>query len=188
MKLYNLIDDFFNKYNKNMIESIDNMSTDPSNKLTRGKMKLFNVNESIDNFNKYLQGYCKYKIDNKDNPEASSQDTIMEAVDKFINDNKPKEVDIKYTDVSDNISKYLENINTTIDNINNVTSSMVENNINNNDIACINKIVDDFTNTFVECIDDNMDRILWASGYNSRQKLKHVKENANVKKEQEIFI
>jgi len=66
MKIDSAIKTFYEKYNREAIQSIDNISNDYGLNISDSIIKAFNINESFDKFKTYLEGYTSYKINNKD--------------------------------------------------------------------------------------------------------------------------
>lgn len=171
MKIDSAIKDFSEKYDRDAIQSIDNISKDYALKISESTIKVFNLVESFDIFSKYLKGYSTYKLENVNNPESSSQDTIKESVKKFIDTKIFTETEIKYSALPSFIKGYFEGVNLLIETVDNIKRNMIDCDVDSEDIGDINEFVDMFMDKFNESFYPTMDRILWASGYNSKKKL-----------------
>lgn len=182
MKIDSAIKGFYEKYNRDMIMSIDSVSKDHSLVLTEAKMKLSNIQESFEMFNQYLKGYAGYVVENKNNPKASPQDVIRETVDKFISNELFKESEVKYPDLPKFVQSYVEGINTILETVDTIKSYLTEADVQTESISDVNDFVDKFIDRLNESFDSDMNKILWASGYNSSQRI-----FGNHKKERPVF-
>lgn len=185
MKLDNAIKIFIERYNRDIIQSIDNISKDYALNISDSKIKVFNLNESFNIFNEYIKGYASYKIENVNNPNASSQDTIKESVKKFIDNNIFKEECIKYSELPSFITGYANGINLLNETVDNIKRDMADSDVDQEHIGDINEFCDMFIDKFHESFDPAMDKILWASGYNSRKK---IFENNDNKLKAPVFL
>lgn len=178
MKIDSAIKAFSERYNRDMITSIDTISREKGLVLNGATMKLSNLKESFEMFNEYLKGYAWYMVENKENPNASPQEVIRETVDKFISDELFKESNVKYTDLPQFVQSYVEGVNTILETIDSIKSSMSDAEVVTEAVSDVNDFIDSFMTRLDESFTNDMDRILWASGYNSAQKLfgKHKKE------------
>lgn len=177
MKIDSAIKAFSEKYDREAIQSIDAISNDYSLKISNSTIKAFNLNEGFDIFSQYLKGYASYKVENVSNPEATSQDVIKESVKKFIDTQIFKEANIKYTELPLFITGYINGVHKLTETVDSIKRDMTDNNIDAEHIGDINEFTDMFMNKLHESFDPTMDRILWASGYNAKQRL--VKGNTD---------
>lgn len=182
MKIDSAIKDFSEKYDRNAIESIDNISKDYALNISESTIKVFNLTESFNMFSQYLKGYASYKVENLSNPEASSQEVIKESVKKFIDTKLFKEADIRYSELPSFITGYIAGIDALCETVDDVKRIMTDGNVAAEDIGDINEFADMFMDKLHESFDPAMEKILWASGYNSKKKLfeKTSKEKAPV--------
>ena len=171
MLIDNALTKFALTYSESAINSILDISKELGLKHHGMKIKLFNIQESFNSFIEFLSGYSKYKIENKTNEEATPQEVIMEHTNNFIS-TLFKEEEVPYDKIPSFVESYLENVNTILELIDNVKKEMFEFDIDGSEIGAINEMVDNFMIKLHESFDPSMNRILWATGYNSKQKLK----------------
>ena len=181
MKIDNAIKTFMEKYNREAIQSIDEVSKDYALNISDSKIKAFNLNESFNIFNQYIRGYANYKIENVNNPNASTRDTIKESVEKFVNTQIFKETYLKYSELPSLITDYTNGINLLIETVDQIKSDMIDADINQEDIGDINEFTDLFIDKLHESFYPTMTRILWASGYKSKNKLYNKDSNSTPK-------
>jgi hypothetical protein len=183
MKLDSAIKIFLEKYDEFAIASIEAISKDIS--LTNNKRYIvgFNITESFDKFIEFIDGYAKYKIENMDNPEASSHDNIINHTNNFIESKLFNESNILYADLPVIIKGYIKGIKQLIETVDNAKGTMLESGVDTNSIATVNDFVDTFLENFHFYYDPMMENVLWATGYNTKIRLS--KRN---KKEVPIFI
>ena len=76
-------------------------------KINNATIKVFNLAESFDTFNKYLEGYASYKINNvdKENNTETNTDTV-EKMNKKNEKIEEKSIKIEPLDDSDEIEGY----------------------------------------------------------------------------------
>ena len=183
MKIDKAIQNFVESYNEDMISYIDNLSNDRSLILTESKISLVDIKDSFDKFNNYLEGYKSYL---KDTPSEKipSKNSIYESVKTFINEELMKETNILYENVDEYVKSYIEEINTTINHVDELKSQMMSDNINLEYVGNVNDFVDMFIEKMEEKFNESMDKLNTASGYKTRQML-----NGNYeKKEKEKII
>lgn len=165
---------FSEKYDEEAIKSIDEISSDRSLKIGESTIKVFNIKESFDMFSSYLKGYGEYKISNKNNEDISPQEIIRESVSNFINGNLFVEEYIPYEKLPIFIESYIQGINEIIKVSNDIKTAMMEAGVYMEDIGDVNDFCDEFIDKFHESFDPCMDRILWASGYNYKKRMKEI--------------
>lgn len=184
MKIDNAIETFIKKYDNEAIKSIDEVANDKNLKLTDQKIGVFNLKEGVDNFEKYLEGYCGYKIDNISNEKATPHKMICERTISYIGELfSPKEV--PYSDLTDFVKSYTEGIKSLIGTIDSIKSKMIESDVPSDEIGCINEFADVFMDTLDKSFYEAMDRILWASGYNAHKALSNINPSS---KKKPIFL
>ena len=182
------INNFFEKYDREAMETIDELSKEFGLNVNDHKILVFNMKESFQLFNEYINGYADYKIKNINNDNASPQYIIRETVDKFITENIFKEVSIKYNELPDFIQSYINGIKSLNETVNNLKHKMIENDVDAECIGDVNDFCDAFMIKLHESFDPCMDRILWASGYNFRKRLVKPSDNIPVKPQSPIFL
>lgn len=181
MKIDNAIKIFSEKYDRDAIQSIDNISNEYGLLINESTIKTFNMCEAFNIFNKYLEGYASYKIENINNPEATSQDLIKESVEKFINTQIFKETSSKYNELPNFITEYINGIESLCETVDNVKISMIDNDVLADYVGDVNEFTDIFIDKLHESFYPTMDRILWASGYNSKKRLEDNKDKVKTK-------
>lgn len=176
------VKEFMEKYNREAIESIDKISENYGLNINNYKIKLFNLKESFDKFQQYIKGYASYKVENLNNEKASPQNAITERTHIFINDGIIEPKEFKYSELPSFVESYVNGINTLLETIDEVKELMTDGNVDQSAIGDINEYVDLFMTKINESFEPAMDKILWASGYNSRQALLNKKRNKNIEK------
>lgn len=176
MLIDNAIENFFLKYNRESMEYIDNLSSDLGLTTRSYKIKLFDIKESFDRANQYLQEYASYHVMYKDHPARSSKDVIFEAANKFVRNDICLEYDYKYADVSKFVQSYIEGVNTLLITIDECKSKMIDNDVAFEAVGDINDICDMFMTRINESFESSMDKLLMASGYTNAQRFKKSRE------------
>lgn len=171
MRIDNAIKAFSEKYNREAFQSIDAISNDYGLRISNSTIKGFNLVESFNIFSQYLKGYASYKVENVNNPDATTQDVIKESVKKFIDTQIFKECNIKYGDLPQFVTGYVDGVKTLIETVDNIKRDMTDSSIDAEHIGDINEFADMFMDKLHESFDPTMDRILWASGYNGKVRL-----------------
>lgn len=184
MKTDTAIQEFLEKYDREAISSINELSTEYGLRINRVPIKVFSIKEGFDNFQAYLRGYSSYKMSNHNNEKASPQEVIKEAVDKFIDTQLFVEKDTTYDMLGEFIESYINGIKGLNETVDSIKRDMMESGVVcQEDIGDVNEFVDKFMDKLHESFDPTMDRILWASGYNSRKAIFGRK-----KKEEPVFL
>lgn len=171
MKLDREVRSFIEKYDREAMQCIDELCSDFGIGIKKIGTQGFNVNESIDIFNQYLHGYMQYKLENKNNENATNQDTIKESVKTFIDQNIFKEQFIPYKEMTGVIKSYLENIKSLSESVDEIVGTMMENDIDQESIGDVSEFAEMFLDEFHKRFDPLMENVVIASGYATRQKL-----------------
>ena len=187
MKLDKAINEFMEKYDENAINSIDELSSNIGLRENRISIKLFNLKESFDNFNKYLTQYADYKIKNINNSNASSRENIKVATERFMDNMICKESEIPYGEISEFVKSYLTGVNTLLKTVDNIKDLMESNGVDYESIGDVNDYCDNFIDKINESFEPAMHRILWASGYNGRHNSAEPIYKINNKKKVEFI-
>jgi hypothetical protein len=185
MKIDSALKVFSEKYDRGAIQSIEDISNDFGLVTQKRTIKGFNIKEGFEDFQDFLSKYAKYKIENMNNPKATSQSLICERVEKNINEELFKENEILYNDLPTFVESYISGVQLLTTKADEIKQSMFESGVDSDSIGDVNNFVD----TFIERLDQSftpaMDRILWASGYNSKMKLS---KRTNGVKNKAVFL
>ena len=171
MKIDSAIKEFTEKYDQEMLESIDRVSKELGYEVNGYTVPAFNLNEAVTSFVSFLEGYGDYKVKNINNEKAESQEKILEQTENFIKEGCFKEAAIKYPDIPDFIKGYVESIKILLDTTDKVKSYMSEADVNPTYVGDVNQMVDQFTEAMQDRFYPVMEKMLWASGYNARRAL-----------------
>jgi len=191
MKIDSALTIFSERYDREAIASIEELSKDIGLIQQGAKIKAFNIQEGFNTFMDAITGYGLYKTENVNNEEASPQEKIVEHVNSFITglfnetteNGEPVEILIK--DIPLFVEAYLTNIPKVIETVDKVKEHLLEAGIDEEYIGDINNFVDNFMVRLHESFDPTMDKILWASGYNAKVGLRNAVPN---KKEIPVFV
>ena len=179
MKIDNALNLFTERYDREAIESIEKISNEYGLNIHKAELDLFNIQESFDQFTKYITAYANYVVENVNNPKASSE-SISYSVNKFISDQLFKESKVRYSDLPSFIESYVNGINTLNLAITEAKNIILDCDDADNEYAGdINEYVDVFMDHLEESFTPAMNKILWASGYNSKQILSGKQKNHN---------
>ena len=172
MILDTAINDFLNRYNREMIQSIEDMSKGIGYRENNFTMPAFDMKSAFSKFETFLCGYADYKIKNINNPNAVDQDTILENSKTFIDKETITDCAIKYPELPQFIADYLNGIKCLTDTCCKVKCDMEH--TEGLDHAYIGA-VDDIVTYFVEKVQAAfypvMDNMVTASGYRSNELL-----------------
>lgn len=171
MKTDSAIKEFTEKYNREMIESIDSLSNRTGYKENKLTMPVVNLTEATHNFDVFMRGYADYKKKHIGDTSLSNEE-IFENTNAFIN--KPDmftEDKVLIVNLPGYIQSYLESVDTISKTADDIKSDMTESGVDMESIGAVNGFVDSFVERMQEQFYPVMDRILWASGYNARQRL-----------------
>lgn len=177
MKIDSALVAFTESYDREAIQSIDEISKDDTLRMSTigGKhmsLKLFNINESCGYFNDWLKGYASYKVNFKGDPKSSSQDVIKESVTKMLESSTMfAEKDVRYPELPAFVEGYVNGVKTLLETVDVVKSTMTEAGVDPEAVGDVNDFCDQFMTKLDESFHESMNKILWASGYNSRKKL-----------------
>lgn len=168
MKIDNAIKVFTEKYDEEAMRYIDELSSEIGLKHHGFGMKGIALQESFDKFSEYLEGYGNYKVKNMNNPNASTQDAIRSATEKFINESVFHEKKLKYCDSNKFVASYIEGVQHLLGKVDEVKNAMTEAGVDPEAIGDINS----FTDRFMERVDSLfypiMESLMKASGYTGK--------------------
>jgi hypothetical protein len=186
MKIDSALQKFSEKYDRAAIQSIENISKDFGLVSQKETIKGFNIKEGFEDFQDFLTKYAKYKTENMDNPKATPQSMICERVETNTKEEIFKESQMLYNEIPSFVEAYLSGVQHLTATADSVKKSMFESGVDGNSIGDVNGFVDVFMDRLHESFDQTMDRILWASGYNSQVKLS--KPKVIVEKVKPVFL
>lgn len=175
--------EFFENYNEEAMQSIDNISKEYGLVINEKTIHLFNIEDAFNTFNQYLEGYCDYVIKNQNNENSSSRETICESAKKFINEGVFNESDVLYKDTPDFVKSYIEGIDKTSENIDKLKERMFESGVDNDMIGDISTFSDLFMESMNKYFTESMNKLLTASGY----KYKHREDKKTPKPKVEFL-
>lgn len=188
MKIDKSLKEFTERYNKEMLESVDAMSKELGYRVNNYKMVATNINESVGDFKTFLEGYADYKIKELKEGTQLTQEKIMEQTKDFIDQTLFKEAAVPYPELPNFIRSYTEGIKTIIDTTNNVKRLMTEAGVDATYVGDVNTMVDQFSEKMDNQFHAVMEKVLWASGYNSRQRLSKAETAKRKDNQKPVFI
>lgn len=175
MKIDSALRDFSERYDREAIQSIDNISKDFGLVNQKRTIKGFNIKEGFEDFQDFLSKYAKYKIENVNNPKATPQSMICERVETNIREEIFKETQMLYDELPVFVESYLSGVQQLRDQSDDIKQVMFEADIDPNVIGNVNEFVDVFMDRLHESFHPRMHDILWASGYNGKKRLSKPK-------------
>lgn len=184
----NAIKEFTEKYDREAIASIDELAGEIGLKKAGFTIKTFNIKESFNQFSKYLEQYGEYKAKYKDDPKASPREVIYESTKTFMDNDLFLLAEMKYEELPDFVSGYIEGCNALIETVETVKSSMRNNEIDMESVGDVSEFADMFMEKMNERFHESMDRILWASGYKSKQRLSKHNNTPKVSEPKPVFL
>ena len=171
MKTDSAVKEFTEKYNREMLESIDELSNRRGYKENKLTMPVVNLTEATHKFDIFMRGYADYKKKHIDG-DSLSNDQIFENTNTFINDPGMFTEDaIMITNLPGYIKTYFESVNTIGSMADEIKNDMTESGVDLESVGAVNGFVDSFMERMQGKFYPVMDQILWASGYNARQRL-----------------
>ena len=189
MKIDSAIKEFTEKYDHEMIESIDGLTRELGYSANGYTMPVFAIKESVDAFVTFMEGYADYKIKHSDDKDAISQEKILEQTSEFIDKQCFAEKTITYPEVSSYVKEYIDSIKILSDTTNKVKAQMMDESVDPEYVGDVNSMIDEFTEKMQSKFYPVMEKMLWASGYNARRRLARAgKETANKSNPAPIFI
>lgn len=171
MKIDNAIKLFSEKYDREAMQSIERISSEIG--LTNNDYSIngFNMNHAFSSFKEYLDGYGKYKEKTIAVQPVMPVDAIRKNVNKFLDEEVIKEENVKYSELPKFITGYIEGIESLSNMVDPLKSRMLTAGVDHESVGLVNEFVDLFMDRLQESFEPVMDKILWASGYNSKKKL-----------------
>lgn len=170
MRIDSAIKLFSEKYDREAIQSIEDISQERGLVLREATIKAFNIHESFDKFSQYLKEYASYKVENCSNVKASPQEVIKESVSSFIGSEVFTECDVKYADLPKFVMDYVAGVSTLSEAVDIAKRIMTEADVDVEAVSDVNEFADRFMDTLHESFDPVMERVLLASGYTNKKK------------------
>lgn len=186
MRIDSALKEFTEKYNQAMFEAVDELSNNFGYNANGYKMCCINITESTEMFEGYLVGYKDYVL--KHPNEVPPHDQILERTNEFIDQNLFKAQAVPYKELPKFIESYVSSIRKITEATESIKSIMEDANIDQEKIGNINAYVDSFIEKMQESFYPCMDKIIWASGYNTRQRLSGTYMKENKSKSKPIFV
>lgn len=178
MRIDNVISEFCEKYDRDAMKSIEDISSEIGLVQNNITIKGFDMNEAFKAYTAYLKGYAEFmelaSVEGSNEAktmENSSKEEVVKSFDKYINSNVIIEEALTYDKLPKFISSFIEGVTTLNEDVNRIKEAMFEADVPKETIGSINDFTDKFIDKVVESMDPVMNEILWASGYNSKKKL-----------------
>lgn len=188
MKIDKSLKEFTERYNKEMLESIDAMSKELGYRVNNYNMVATNMSESVASFKEFLEDYGKHKIEELTKGATFTQEKIMERTNDFINQELFKEAAVPYSKLPEFVTSYIEGVKAIIETTDKVKRDMTEAGVDAEYVGDINEMVDRFSERMDESFNIVMEKMLWASGYNSRQRLSKAGTAKKKDNQKPVFI
>ena len=188
MRIDNVINEFCEKYDRDAMKSIEDISSEIGLVQNNITIKGFNMNEAFKSYTAYLKGYAEFMelaavegSKEAKTMEKSSYDEVAKSFDKYIDTKVINEEALTYDKLPQFISSFIEGVRALNEDVKTIKDCMFEADVPNELIGNVNDYTDKFIDKVVESMDPVMNEILWASGYNSKKKLfTEKKKNATV--------
>lgn len=178
MRIDNVIKEFCEKYDRDAMKSIEDISTEIGLIQNNITIKGFNMNEAFKSYTAYLKGYAEFMelaavegSKEAKTMEKSSKEEVAKSFDKYINTKVINEEALTYDKLPQFISSFVEGVRTLTKDVDTIKDAMFEAEVPNEVIGSVNDYTDKFIDKLVESMDPVMNEILWASGYHSKKKL-----------------
>lgn len=175
-----LIDDavktFLEKYDREAIVSISELSNDRGLKLHEYKIDLFDIEESFNWFNKMLDQWTVYQVRLLTEKTNTTTEKVQSDLNALMDKELIKPKDIKVEDFSNFVESYLTGLKQISSKITDVKENLLSYKVEPKNIGTLDSFADKFLEKVQTEFDKSMDRLLWASGYNSKKKLHSTKK------------
>lgn len=185
MILDTAIPDFLEKYDREAIVSIDNLSKDEALIKKRYKLNLFNITESFKRVNQLINNWNNYNMSKVSNSKEYTFQEAAKDVSNLIETDLIKPKDFQVQEITTFVESYLNGVKDLSNTIEKVKTNLILNKIQGEKIGIINEFADSFMKKANSEFYKSMDKLLWESGYNSRIELL---KKPPVKKEENIII
>ena len=170
MKFDSMISTFVETYDRTVMDYIDRMPSNFGANYKKHTIDLTRIGESCDTFSKWIKGYTQYCIEESNNGNELTPNSMDSVFDRFIHESTMLQVTPHlYKEIPTFVSGYVEGVNHIVDTINECKSSLLENDVDHTMIGRIDEYADKFADMLQESFNEGMDKLLWASGYRSHQ-------------------
>ena len=187
MKIDSMLASFFETYDSEAIESIENVGKNIGYAHNKTKIKGYNFNETFDLFNQYLLGYSKYIKEESDaGRKLRSMDDMKSSFKHFMEDNLFKENDMLITLLPESVSAYLSGVKFTIEAYNEASLNLHEADATSEYYEHLNEMIDAFSDKLESIFNPYMENALRISGYTTNKEL--FGDAKKEKKENPVFL
>ena len=182
-----LIDDavktFLEKYDREAIVSITELSNERGLKLHGYKMDLFDLKESFNWFEKMLDQWTVYQVRALTEKTNTTPEKVQSDLTELMEQELIKPKDIKVQDFASFVESYLTGLKKISNKITDVKENLLSYKVAPQNIGTLDTFADKFLESVQKEFDKSMDRLLWASGYNAKKKLssKKIEEKQIIK-------
>jgi hypothetical protein len=172
MTVKRVLESFFEKYSEEAMTTISKMSGDLT--LSMSKFKGFTFTEGSEKFLEYVGGYADYKMERVEESDKryQSNEAITEHTKSFVRDDLFKEAMLPYTEAGALVENCLKHLASLPGKTEQVQGQLMEAGLDNESVGTVVTIIDDYATYLFETVCPVIDRLLWASGWNSAQALK----------------
>lgn len=178
MNIDNALQEFTEKYDRDAIKSIDDISKEIGLVQNKYTIDAFNMNEAFDSFTKYLKGYaCFIEQAAKSNDKAAKtmehtkKPEVDDSFKRYIDTECVKEQKLTYDQLPEFVEAFLIGVQQLSSDVTEIQESLDNIDADQETIGGINEYANEFLESVWNQMNPVMDKILWASGYNSNKKL-----------------
>ena len=178
MKMDKALQHFCERYDRDALASIDELSQELGLRYQKKPVNCFDIKKTFENFIEFVEGYVEYKIENVSNDQSDFSERIEECVESFLNDKEKicSPINIDYHESREFIHSYTNGIPSMISSIEGFKSKMIEGGVSQEDVGYLTEMSDRFLEKMDSEFHTVMDKLLWASGYHSKQKIYNKKK------------
>ena len=162
---------FSDRYNEEMISSIESLSNELGVQYHKCRIVGANLSESVNEFKDFITNYVKYKKENINNVDASPQKAIYESAINNISSELFSPADLFYKDFPSYIESYLTGIQEVDKLCDQGKQELMEAGVDIDSVGAIEEFASLFYRRLNESFYPVVDRMVNASGYTARQNL-----------------
>ena len=163
---------FMEKYNADMMESIDMFASERGIQLTNPSFKGIDIDQSFQEFTNFLTEYAT-NLSKNDVSKKMTIEGIKNNFNQATNHSFAEKVDVHYKDMPSIITSYLEHMDDVETNLAEAKSVLLEHCVSPEYIGVLDELWENYNEHLTPLFYEMVDHTIMSSGYYTKQRLFH---------------
>ena len=171
-----MLSDFMDTYDKEMLESVDDISKEFGLVIHNCTIEVANIDDAKDMFCEFVNDFSKYKMNEKKTEEVGL-DKVLQHTKNMVTNEMFNISKWRYKNLPAYVESYVNGIKEVDEFVEGCRNKLFQYNAKQEDVGFLSEATEIFYDEMKKRFDDSMNKILTASGYKSRKMLEEKKKS-----------